>query len=73
VRADLQQIIGVSSRLPSRGNIQVVMDGPTVVLRGKVQDDHERRLAEAMVRLSPGVRQVRNELATPDGSPPGSE
>jgi osmotically-inducible protein OsmY len=45
------------------------MDGSTVVLRGSVRDDHERRLAEALVRLTPGVRAVRNELTAPGGSP----
>jgi hypothetical protein len=66
VRADLQGIIDRAGRLPSRGNIRVLTDGSTVVLRGGVSNDHERRLAEALVRLTPGVRSVRNELVTPE-------
>jgi hypothetical protein len=66
VRADLQSIIDRAGRLPSRGNIRVLTDGSAVVLRGSVSNDHERRLAEALVRLTPGVRTVRNELVTPE-------
>jgi hypothetical protein len=63
VRDDLQRIfLEADVNLPSRNNIQVIVDGPAVVLRGRVADDHERRLAEAVLRLSPGVRDVRNEL-----------
>jgi hypothetical protein len=63
VQTDLQQLFANSERLPSRGNIRVEVDGPTIVLRGTVADDHERRLAEALARLTPGVRDLRNELS----------
>jgi hypothetical protein len=63
LRLDLQQVVARATSLPSRDNIQVVMDGETVVLRGLVANARERRLAEGMVRLSPGVRYLRNELA----------
>jgi hypothetical protein len=61
-RGDLQAILARTSSLTQSAGIQVTMDGPTVVLRGKVADDDERRLAENVLRLSPGVREVRNEL-----------
>jgi hypothetical protein len=61
-RADLQSILARTSSLTQSAGIQVTMDGPAVVLRGKVADDDERRLAENVLRLSPGVREVRNEL-----------
>jgi hypothetical protein len=70
-RSDLQNVITRSSSLPSKGNIQVFMDGDVVVLRGTVQDDHERRLAEMLVRFTPGVRELRNEL-TPRQAPQGA-
>jgi osmotically-inducible protein OsmY len=72
VRSDLQQVIANSSALPSKGAIRIAMDGGTVVLQGTVVDDHERRLAENLVRLTPGVHSVRNELQTrqgPSGGP----
>ncbi len=65
VRTDLQAVLARSSRLPSSQNIQVVMDGNEVVLRGKVATAGERRLAEGLVRLTPGVRSVRNEIEAP--------
>jgi len=41
----------------------VGLEGGSLVLRGIVNDDHERRLAEAVARMTPGVRDLRNELA----------
>jgi osmotically-inducible protein OsmY len=38
-----------------------------VVLRGTVTSDDDRRLAEGIVRLEPGVRVVRNELQLAGG------
>jgi hypothetical protein len=69
VRTDLQQVLARSTALPSGRGMQVVMDGSVVVLQGRVADDHERRLAEAMLRLSPGVREIRNELGVQGGTP----
>jgi hypothetical protein len=63
VQTDVQQFISRSERLPSRNNIRVEVEGPLVVLRGSVADEHERRLAEALARLTPGVHDLRNELA----------
>ena len=62
MRPELQSVLSRATRLPSRDSIRVTTDGDTVVLRGQVRDERERRLAEAMIRLSPGVRLVRNEL-----------
>jgi hypothetical protein len=61
VQNDVQQVVSNSTFLSSR-NIQLAMDGNTVIIRGEVGDERERRLAEGMVRLTPGVRQLRNEL-----------
>ena len=38
------------------------MDQGVVVLTGQVENARERRLVEGMVRLTPGVLEVRNEL-----------
>jgi osmotically-inducible protein OsmY len=62
VRADLQTSLSRMPRFQGRDSVQVAMDGPVVVLRGEVNRAEDRRLAEAMVRLTPGVREVRNEL-----------
>lgn len=42
--------------------IQVESRGPALVLRGKVPNPREKRIAETMVRLTPGVREIVNEL-----------
>ena len=62
VRAVLDRSISLSN---PRG-IEVVSDGAVVVLRGAVKDEDEARLAENMIRLTPGVRDVRNELKFPN-------
>jgi osmotically-inducible protein OsmY len=67
VQTDLQQYLASTERLTSRGNIHVEVDGPTLVLRGTVADDHERRLAESLARLTPGVHDLRNELTIGSG------
>lgn len=61
-RHDLQQIIARSSSLPSKETIRVLTNGPVVVLRGSVASEHERRMAEALLRVSPEVTDVRNDL-----------
>jgi hypothetical protein len=71
MQANLQAIIARSSRLPSRNNVSVSMEGPVVVLRGQVRDERERRLTEGVVRMEPGVREVRNLLMPLAKSPPG--
>ena len=58
-----------SSRLKSKDSIRVASDGNVVILQGTVTNDHERRLAESLVRLTPGVRQVRNELQVRGAAP----
>jgi hypothetical protein len=62
MQTSLQQTISESSSLPSRSGIVVAVDGDTVVLRGTAGSERERRLAEALLRLSPGVYDVRNNL-----------
>jgi hypothetical protein len=53
------------SLLSSKNTIQVAIDEDTLVLRGIVKNEHELLLAEAVARLTPGVRYLRNELAVP--------
>jgi osmotically-inducible protein OsmY len=62
VLAKVMETLANASRLPNRKNIVVVLDGNTFVLQGTAANDHERRLTEALVRLTPGVREIRNEI-----------
>jgi hypothetical protein len=68
---ELQSVLARSSRLSPNDAIQVgVAEGGVVVLQGTVADPHDRRIAEGMIRLSPGVRDVRNELQVRGTLPP---
>jgi hypothetical protein len=71
--AQLQSnLAGVLARSTALGNdrrIAISGDGATVVLRGTVSNEHDRRLAEAMTRLTPGVHDVRNELQIQAANP----
>jgi osmotically-inducible protein OsmY len=69
VQTQVQSMLAKSSKILSKDTIIVAVDGDGLVLRGLAKDDHERRLAEALVRLTPGVRNVRNELAVPETAP----
>lgn len=51
--------------LAKPGNVSVEVDGRTVVIRGSVQDEEEYHTVEGLVRLTPGVGAIRNELAFP--------
>jgi hypothetical protein len=62
LRSDLARVIAQSADLPSRSGISVQMEGNTVVLQGQVSTNEERRVVESLVRLTPGVQGVRNEL-----------
>ncbi len=69
-RADLQQVLARSSALAaSSASIQVLARGPVVVLRGTAASEHDRRLAEALVHLSPGVHDVLNQIQVPQTLP----
>lgn len=62
-QADLQGIVSRSSMITTPDTVRVVIVDDAVVLRGVVADEDEKRLVEGMVRLEPGVHEVRNELA----------
>ncbi len=60
---EIRSALDGTSMLSSAKAVQVVLDaGNNVTLRGTVADDDERRLVEGMVRLTPGVRGIKNEL-----------
>ncbi len=71
LQSSIQQKLSAASTLNGNGQkIQVAVSGSTVLLRGNVGSERERRVAEAMVRLNPGVRDVINQLEVPP--PPAS-
>jgi hypothetical protein len=62
MQVDLSRMLSRSTSLGADRRIAVATDGDVIVLRGLVSNDNDRRLAEAMVRLTPGVHDVRNEI-----------
>jgi hypothetical protein len=44
------------------GSPEVLMEGRTAVLKGKVATEDDRELAEALAKMEPDVLEVRNEL-----------
>jgi hypothetical protein len=65
LQVDLQGILQRSTALSASPGIRVVMQGPVAVLTGRADSEHDRELAEAMMRLRPGVYDVRNEVQVP--------
>ncbi len=55
-------------QIVKRSPIRVVMRGETAILRGRVASRHDRELAENVVRMEPGVWDVRNELVVEESS-----
>jgi hypothetical protein len=53
-----------STQLKFKGNIQVGLEGNTLVLAGTVGSERERVLAEAAVRITPGGNRIplRNDI-----------
>ena len=62
MQTELTRMLVGSSFVPSAANVQVLTSGSEVVLRGAVADADEARTIEGMIRLTPGVTAVRNEL-----------
>jgi hypothetical protein len=62
VHYNAAQSLQLSSHLPSRDKIQVGLQGQTYFLKGAVGSEQERQLAEAILRLTPGVSSVQNDL-----------
>ena len=69
VATDLRATLDRSTVLGNPRGVGLAMDGNVVVLSGSVASDDEARLVEGMVRLTPGVRDVRNELKVGPATP----
>ncbi len=66
LQTDVQSLISGSSTLSGVSGLQAtVNDSGQLVLKGKVADEEEARFVEGMFRLTPGVKDVKNELEFP--------
>jgi hypothetical protein len=64
LQADLAGMLARSPSVNAAG-VQVIAEGHTVTLRGTAKSEDEARTIAGMVRMTPGVREVRNELTIP--------
>lgn len=61
---DVRAVIDATPMIANSKAVQIITDANNnVTLRGAVKDDDESRLIEGLVRLTPGVGSIRNELA----------
>ncbi len=65
LQSDLTGMIGRSTMIANPAGVQVITEGSTVTLRGTAKDADEARMIAGMVRMTPGVRAVNNELHFP--------
>ena len=63
LQADLRGTISRSSSLSNPAGVQVQVVGNNVTVRGTVRNAEEARLVEGLIRLTPGVGVIQNELA----------
>jgi len=72
--AALTQRLAQTKGLHTQSPVTVLAQSGTVTLRGTVASEHDRAVAERLVRLEPGVWKVNNELvvagAPADSTPP---
>lgn len=63
IQSEIRTVIDGSSMVSNAKGIQVITDqNNNVTLRGTVADSEEARFIEGMVRLTPGVAGIKNEL-----------
>ncbi len=66
MQADLRGMIDASSSIADAKGVSLsVAEGGVIVLKGNAKDEDEANLIEGMIRLTPGVKQVQNELKFP--------
>jgi hypothetical protein len=63
IQSDLRASLDNTSLIANSKAVEVITDAKNnVILRGKVKDEDEVRLIEGIVRLTPGVGDIKNEL-----------
>jgi hypothetical protein len=69
IQTEAQKVIDRSRSLTMKDTIKVKADGQTLVLEGQVRSEGEKRLAENLLRLTPGARSVENNLQVVQAAP----
>lgn len=69
LQTDLRLAIDGTSMIANPKAVQIITDANNnITLRGTVKNDEELRLVEGMVRLTPGVGDIKNELTATGAS-----
>jgi hypothetical protein len=68
LRQQLRAVLSGSSALQNGAGIRLAVKNSRVTLRGQVPDARVRRLAEALIRMTPGVQDVQNNLQVGTGT-----
>ena len=69
--SEAARVSQIENRINNNGRITVLvpitveMENSTVILRGVVKNEHDRKLLEQLVKLEPGISKVQNELKLP--------
>jgi hypothetical protein len=72
MQTDLRVVLDNTSQIANPKAVQIIVDANNnVILRGNVADEDEARLVEGIVRLTPGVRAIQNELTATASASPG--
>lgn len=61
-RTDVQDIVARTTAITAPAGVNAALNSGVLYLRGSVKSAGERQLLENMMRLQPGVREIRNEL-----------
>ena len=65
MQSNLQNVLARSTALKNNAKMRVVINDDTIFLVGQAGSERERRLAESLLLLTPGVRGVENRLVIP--------
>jgi hypothetical protein len=65
MQTELAGMLARSNAIANPAGVQVITDGANVILRGTVKNLEEARTVAGLVRLTPGVHSVKNELTFP--------
>jgi hypothetical protein len=72
LQSEIRGLINNTSEIANPKNVQIITDADNnVTIRGTVKDGDEARLIEGLVRLTPGVGGITNELTATSSASPG--
>jgi hypothetical protein len=71
--SSLTQRLAEMSALHTQTPIQVKVRGRTAILQGVATTEHDRALAEQLIRLEAGIEEVKNEIAVASPMSPKSD